>query len=235
MSISVQLYRMLESVDPGLRDVLLAILEEMEKQQRERVTKDEFIGLKQIVAELAEAQKRTEARVEELAEAQKRTEARVEELAEAQKRTEQEIKKLAKGLRETRQMVGGLSDTVGYSLEDRAITSMPTLLRQRYGMEPDGGFVRKFIEIDNRETELNIFGTAHKDSEEWFIVGEGKSKLSRKDIDKFIKVLDRLRSAKVVGDHVLPIMVTYSTRPATEDYAKEKGIDIIWSYELGQV
>jgi len=207
MSISVQLYRMLESIDPGLRDVLLAILEEMEKQQRERVTKDDFLELKQIVAELAEAQKRTE----------------------------QEIKKLAKGLRETRQMVGGLSDTVGYGLEDRAIASLPILLRQRYDMEPDNRFVRKFIKIDDREIELNMFGMAHKNGEEWFVVGEGKSKLSKKDIDKFIKVLDRLKLGKVVGDNVLPIMVTYSTRPATEDYAKEKGIDIIWSYELKQI
>ncbi|MFN0147924.1 MAG: hypothetical protein ACKVT1_15580 [Dehalococcoidia bacterium] len=43
------------------------------------------------VGELAEAQKRTEARLEELAEAQKRTETRLEELAEAQKRTEDRL------------------------------------------------------------------------------------------------------------------------------------------------
>ncbi|MGB9870162.1 MAG: hypothetical protein ACPLYD_00660, partial [Anaerolineae bacterium] len=41
----------------------------------------DFNELKEIVRELAEAQKRTEQRVEELAEAQKRTEQRVEELA----------------------------------------------------------------------------------------------------------------------------------------------------------
>ena len=81
MPISVQLFKMLENVEPGIRSVLLAILEEIERQQRERVTKDEFAELKQIVAELAEAQKRTEARVEELAEAQKETEKEVRKLA----------------------------------------------------------------------------------------------------------------------------------------------------------
>jgi len=232
MSINIQLYKMLDTVDPALRGVLLAILEEIERQQKERVTKDEFSELKQIVAELAEAQKQTEARVEELAEAQKQTEARVEELAEAQKQTELEIKKLAKGLRETRQMVGGLSDTVGYGLEDRAIAALPGLLKKRFGIEPDDGFVRKFIVMDGKEVELNMFGGGHKDGEKWFIVGEGKAKLSKKDIDKFLRLLTRLETAKIVGDHVLPLMVTYSARPATEDYAKEKGINIIWSYEL---
>ncbi len=54
----------------------------------ELVKTSDFNELKAIVKDLAEAQKRTEIKVEELAEAQKRTEIKVEELAEAQKRTE---------------------------------------------------------------------------------------------------------------------------------------------------
>jgi len=221
MPISISLYKMLDSVDPALRDVLLAILEEIERQQKERVTKDEFIELKQIVAELAEAQKRTEARIEEL--------------AEAQKRTEEEVRKLAKGLRETRQMVGGLSDSVGYGLEDKAIAALPIVLKKRFAMEPEGSFVRKFIQIDGKEVEINMFGTASQDGEKWFVVGEGKAKLSKKDVDKFLKLLDRLRISGVVGTSVLPIMVTYSTRPATQRYAEEKGLNLIFPYELEQM
>ncbi len=208
------------------------------------------------VEELAEAQKRTEARVEELAEAQKRTEARVEELAEAQasterrldsltvkveeladaqKRTEQEVRKLAKGLRETRQMVGGLSDTVGYGLEDQAIAALPALLKIRFDLESDSPFVRKYIVIDGREVELNMFGTGHKDNEKWFVVGEGKAKLSKKDVDRFQKLLERLKAGHVVGEHVLPLLVTYSTRPTIQEYAEQKGMHVIWSYELEQV
>ena len=58
--ISVELFKKLETVEPSLRSVLLAILEEIEKQQKERVTKDEFRELKEIVADLAQAQKKTE-------------------------------------------------------------------------------------------------------------------------------------------------------------------------------
>jgi len=192
--------------------------------------------------ELAEAQKRTEARVEELAKAQEKTERRldsltlkVEELADAQKRTEQEVGKLAKGLRETRQMVGGLSDSVGYGLEDRAIAALPALLKLRFDMESESPFVRKYIQVNGKDVELNMFGTARKDNEKWFVVGEGKAKLSKKDVDRFQKLLDRLKSANIVGDHVLPLMVTYSTRPATRQYAEKKGMHVIWSYELEQV
>ncbi len=191
------------------------------------------------VEELAEAQRGTEKRldsltvkVEELAEAQRRTETRVEELAEAQKQTELEITKLSKRLRQTRQMVGGLSDSVGYGLEDRAIAVMPSLLKEKFGIESDNGFVRKYIILDGQEVELNMFGTGHKADEKWFVVGEAKAKLSQKDVDKFLRLLSRLRTSKFVEDQVFPIIVTYSTRPATQRYAEEKGINIIWSYEL---
>jgi len=72
--------------------------------------------LKRVVQELAEAQKRTEvrveglaARMEELAEAQKRTEVRVEELAEAQKRTEVRVEELAEAQKRTEVRVEGLA------------------------------------------------------------------------------------------------------------------------------
>jgi chromosome segregation ATPase len=52
------------------------------------------------VAELAEAQKRTDQRLAELAEAQKRTDQKLAELAEAQKRTEEELKALSKTVAE---------------------------------------------------------------------------------------------------------------------------------------
>ncbi len=71
---------------------------------------DDFLALPQIVRDLAEAQRRTEARVEELAEAQRRTEARVEELAEAQRRTEARVEELAEAQRRTEARVEELAE-----------------------------------------------------------------------------------------------------------------------------
>ena len=108
---------------------MLRILEEkpewQERMRRAILTRDllelpaEFARLRQIVQELAEAQRRTEQRVEALAEAQRRTEQRVEALAEAQRRTEQRVEALAAvhealvaEVRELRAIVMQLSDTV---------------------------------------------------------------------------------------------------------------------------
>ncbi|MEJ5366450.1 MAG: hypothetical protein WHS86_15250 [Desulfosoma sp.] len=134
---SVSLYRKLQNVPPDLREVLLSLFEEVERNREESVSKKEFVELKEVVRELAdaqlktdkqlgvltakveelaEAQKRTETRlnalaskVEELAEAQKRTEARLEELAEAQKRTEARLEELAEAQTRTEKEVASLA------------------------------------------------------------------------------------------------------------------------------
>jgi predicted nucleic acid-binding Zn-ribbon protein len=59
-----------------------------------RVTREDFDRLTQTVAQLAQAQARTEQRLEELAQAQARTEQRLNELAQAQARTEQRVEQL---------------------------------------------------------------------------------------------------------------------------------------------
>ncbi|MBI3958281.1 MAG: hypothetical protein HY328_05680 [Chloroflexi bacterium] len=59
------------------------------------VKTSDFNELKEIVRNLAQAQTRTESRMNELAEAQTRTESRMEELAEAQTRTELRVEELA--------------------------------------------------------------------------------------------------------------------------------------------
>jgi len=99
---SFQIYEELsQSLDEKAARALTKTLTKIYEDLHNTVTKAEFDELKQIVAELAEAQKRTEERldslaqsVEELAEAQKRTEERLEELAEAQKRTEERLDSL---------------------------------------------------------------------------------------------------------------------------------------------
>ena len=73
------------------------------------VRADDFNELKGIVKELAEAQQRTEQRVEDLAESQQRTEQRVEDLAESQQRTEQRVEDLAEAQQRTEQRVEDLA------------------------------------------------------------------------------------------------------------------------------
>ena len=112
MPYSVKIYKHLDELEPKVKRVIMELLEEIDKNVKESVKKEDFNDLKNIVARLADAQEKTEQKItllvksqkaieitmKELAEAQKRTEQRVdaltvkmEELAEAQKRTEQRV------------------------------------------------------------------------------------------------------------------------------------------------
>jgi len=73
------------------------------------VKTSDFNELKEIVRDLAQAQNRTEQRMEELAQAQSRTEQRMEELAQAQNRTEQRVEELAQAQSRTEQRVEELA------------------------------------------------------------------------------------------------------------------------------
>ena len=93
-------------ITPSLKKEIIRIVDERIREAH--ITREDFSELKNIVKELAEAQKGTEQRIRELAQAQKRTEdaltqlnqrigqlaVRVDDLAEAQKRTEERLNQL---------------------------------------------------------------------------------------------------------------------------------------------
>ena len=219
MPVSIALVRKLEEIEPRLKEVLFAILEEIEQQREETVTKKEFNELKEIVKELAEAQKRTEQRVEEL--------------AQAQKRTEQELQKLIKEHAKTREQVGGLSSTVGYILENEAMKALPSLLAQEFGLKIEGRFVRKFVkDKKGRPIEVNIIGEAVKNSKKIVIIGQSKLRLSKEDILEFLR--DKIIPFEEIFEEIFPILITHMiTQPDVEEYAHKHGIKrVYYSYEF---
>ena len=170
--------------------------------------------------------------VKELAEAQKRTELRVEELAEAQKRTEEELRELVREHKKTRTQLGGISMTVGYRLEDEAYKSLPELLRRDMGLVVEGRLKRQFVtDRMGMKIEVNIIGEAKKNGRKVIIVGEGKSQLSKKGVDEFIS--KKLKRLEGVYEEIFPLLITYMiSEPEVEDYAREKGIAIYYSYDF---
>ncbi len=114
---TLRLYNELrQTMDAQAAEKLAEVLGWMYEDLRNTVTRTEFNELKEIVRALAEAQQRTEQRIEELtvaqrglAEAQQRTELRVEELAAAQQRTEQRLEELAAAQQRTEQQVRELA------------------------------------------------------------------------------------------------------------------------------
>lgn len=231
-------FEAIEELPDEIKLPLLRVLELFREEIAETVKKSDFEELKSVVKELAEAQKRTEQRVEkledivkELAAAQKRTEQRVEELAEAQKRTEEELRSLVRSHKELKEQVGGLSHTVGYRLEDDSYKALPSLLKQDFGVDVKGRLKRDYIDIGNEKyIEINILGRAGYNGKEYVVIGEAKSQLKKRDIDEFIKKAEHLK--RYIPDEQIRLIVTYMASPAIQKYAKEKGLKIYFSYEF---
>lgn len=206
-----------------IADVYSEMTQKMENYEQ-LVTKDEFAELRIIVKELAVAQRRTEERLSSLIQ-------RVDELAEAQRRTEMELTNLVIIVKRVQKELGGISNTIGYTLENEAFKALPRLLMERCSIQVKGRLLRRFIEYpDSSEDEVNIFGEGTKDGKQFYIVGESKSQLSTKHVDKFLKLLGRLET--VLDMECFPLMVTHSARPKVLSDAESKGIVVFFSYEF---
>jgi DNA repair exonuclease SbcCD ATPase subunit len=217
-------------------------LEELAEAQKETERKIKELTeaqkeTEQRINELAEAQKRTEQEIEkiwgaikELTEAQKKTEQRVNELAEAQRRTEESLRKLIEDHSKTREKLEGLSDSFGYLLEDRAMKSLPKILKKKYNIRTVGNFVRDYFIINGEHVEVNIFGKVKKGNKEYILIGEAKSQVTKKAIDKFLKKCDKI--SKKFSKETIKVFISYIFPPGIKEYAEEKGIVLIPSYEL---
>jgi len=216
-------------ITPQIRKEIIGIIDERIREAH--VTREDFSELKEIVrdlgikvGELAEAQR-------ELAEAQKRTEARVEELAEAQKRTEIEIQELTRGLKLTRGDLGGLSRSMGYAFENEAYRMLPSFLKDKYSIEMTERMVRKEI----GEKEINIFGRAKLKGKNVLVVGEARLRLERKRDERkdvFEELEEKVKAVKKeYKGEIVKILVTHYAEPELIEKAKEKEIIVIQSFE----
>ena len=203
-----------------------AIVTVVDDRMREiKVTRQDFDELKDVVRDLAEAQKRTEARLEELAEAQKRTESEVRELAK-------EMRGLTRSHKELQRQVGGISNTIGYALEDRAYPILPSLLKRDFGVEVGRLYRRFLLYPDGTDDEINIYGEGKRNGQKVYVIGEAKAQLGRRDVDRFVRRIKRVQA--FLDAELIPLLLTYVVHPKVEQYAATKGLKIYWSYDLQQ-
>lgn len=136
MSYSAIIHRLPQDIQYPMLELVEVMQQDMRAQYA--VRRQDYDDLRAAVLELAQAQARTEQRVEELAQAQARTERRLEELAQAQKRTEQRVEELAQAQKRTeailQKLVIRVAKNTGKLLEldyrDKAYAYFGTLLRK---------------------------------------------------------------------------------------------------------
>lgn len=206
-----------QAFDAQTAEVLLDVLDKVAAQVREAgVTREDFRELKEIVTDLATAQRRAEERLGRVEEHLDRLEAAVERLAEA-------IDKL-------RKQVGGLSETVGGDIEDIAYIVLHDVLKREFGWEV-GLLERSWETWDGEPEEVNVFGVATdptKPEKTIWIVGEAKHNLTTKEVQRFIGQVERARR-HLVGE-VFPVCFCYRARPEVQQLVCEAGIRLVFSY-----
>ncbi len=171
-------------------------------------------------------------RVDQLTERMDQLTERVDQLTEDVRKLTGEMKNMKKEMAEMRKQLGGLSTTVGYTLENQAYRALPELLARDYGLRVEGALIRTFVRDEKgRPLEVNIYGQARKNGQTLTILGEAKAQLSKNDVDRFLRRKVRPLS-NVFPERFLVLVTHMVSSPEVEEYARKKGVALYYSYQF---
>lgn len=202
------------TLTPELRHEIEQIVDDRMKDVH--VRREDFSELKAVVSDLAQAQQRTETRVEELAEAQQRTEARIEELAEAQQRTEA---RMEAGFSSLQDQIAALGGRWGIYNEGTFRSTIRGLLSRTEGVEVREG------EYGGRQVDVIIRNGEH-------VLLEITSRMHAADIDRLYRSADDYRQREGVEPTLMVATSYVSPRLMERIMGLERRIEI-FSYEGG--
>jgi hypothetical protein len=222
--------------EPGWRDNLRRLL-----------LTEELLRLPEIVRGLAEAQQRTETRmeslesaVESLAEAQQRTETRLGELAKAQERTEIRLGELVDAVLEMKVDIGSLK---GSDLErrhqERAPAYLGGIIRSCHALTSDErvAMLEDAIErsdVSDEEanavmlTDVIARGRMREDRREVYLVVEVSWGVGVHDVERAI---ERARILSKTGVEALPVVAGEWVTPDAQQYLSAAHV---WQVRAGR-
>lgn len=172
------------------------------------VTGADFHALTDVVRELAESQK-------ELADAQKRTESRMEELADAQK-------ELTWAMKDTRKQLGGLAQSVGYGLEAYAMDRIPKILSRHMPFVEEASGPEQFISATGGQDEVDVVVRGTLSGKPVVFLCETKTKISPQEIRDFLVTVNRVRP-QIACDDVRVLYFAYRASPEARAAVAEVG------------
>ncbi|MFM7242927.1 MAG: hypothetical protein ACKO40_01960 [Planctomycetaceae bacterium] len=179
--------------------------------------------------DLAEAQRRTEERVEELADAQRQTEKRVEELTEAQKRTEGTLTDVVKT---QQKMLIRLDRLDGHMLEDKVAKNLPAFLGREFRRcrvldrtEFVEGLEGRLPEAELADLmRADVIAVARRGEESVHLVVEVPCTADADDLARAVRRAAALASAGYVA---IGIVACESISPQTLDAARTHGLRVL--------
>jgi hypothetical protein len=200
-------------------DVLAHVVAE---SRDDLVTRADFHALTDVVRELAEsqkeladAQKRTEFRMEELVVAQGRTGSRMEELADAQK-------ELTWAMKDTRTQLGGLAQSVGYGLEAYAMDRIPKILSRHMHFVEEASGPEQFISATGGQDEVDVVVRGTLSGKPVVFLCKTKTKISPQEVRDFLVTVNRVRP-QIACDDVRVLYFAYRASPEARAAVAEVG------------
>jgi len=184
-----------------ITEVITLVYEDLQNT----ATKREVQDLRDVVSELAQAQKRTEETVRMLV---------------------QEVGKLSRGLDNVRSQVGGLARSVSYALENEAYRKLPAYLQARHQLI----LQERLIRTEIAGQEINLFAKATRNGESVIVGGESVLRLDDPSkLGQLQEQVDLVRDIYHVP--VIPLIITHYARPAMREQAEEAGVIVAQSFE----
>ena len=162
-----------------------------------------------------------------------------EKLAKLSKEFDEKLVKLSKEfdekLKPIKKQLGGLSMVVGYGLEDKIIPLMKGFVRDNYKLYANKVERTEIVYANGNYDEVNILVEGvNSTGDIEYVIGECKAQPSKKDIDRFAKMLGRLKMH--FQKKVYSFMVGYSYNHEVLQYIYQQypEISIYKSYEFDE-
>jgi chromosome segregation ATPase len=160
---------------------------------------------------------------------------RVNDLTDQVNVLTQEVRELTRSMREMQGEIGGISKTLGYSLENEAYRMLPAFLEKHYNIT----LTRRLIRTEIGGREINLFAEGEQEGHPITLVGEARNRLDerRKKQRKSVFADLEERVAGVVDERdldpraVVRVLVTHYARPGIVEEARNRNIIIVQSFE----
>ena len=195
--------RLVRAFPENQADLLAEVLVE---SHAELVNRADFHKLTEVVHDLADAQKRTEERVEEMQVTMQAMQASQQAMQASQQEMQRAVTDLAK-------QVGGLSNAVGANLEDFACDLVPELLEKYWRFVTVSAGPEELTTADGVGREFDVVVRGTIDGRPVTVLCETKATVSTTEVSKFLRIVEKVREA-YPGEDIRPLFFGYKANSA---------------------
>lgn len=158
----------------------------------------------------------------DLTDAQRRSERQLLELAEAMTRAEEQIANLAERQGDVRREVGGLSEDVGLMLEESVLAHGAAYLRATHAIAVGALEPGWLPGPDGSEEQIDAIGEGQGPAGDIVVIIEVKGRVRQREVQRFRRKVERVTPR--LGRPVLALLVGHALHPDARAPAREAGI-----------